>query len=244
MRTTNAGFVTLVTLAWSVAGAGAVLADGPNQAVLSGKNFWRVFGNGGTNPGLHFLGTTDHQDLVIKTNGTEAMRISAGGHLGVGAANPGVFGIPGPLFSLDVRNPNPFSPDTVVSISSDVGQATLRLHSLNQEAILGFGNGGEFSSSSLLLDKDTEALHFCVASTDNCQLATDVRLTIEPSGDVGVGTKTPQSALQVVGYAQLDLTSGTPPAADCDEASERGRMKVDSAGAALYVCVDAGWVAK
>jgi hypothetical protein len=46
------------------------------------------------------------------------------------------------------------------------------------------------------------------------------------------------------GYAQLALTSGAPPANDCDDSSERGRMKVDSAAGSLYICVDSGWVAK
>lgn len=61
------------------------------------------------------------------------------------------------------------------------------------------------------------------------------------AGNVGVGTATPQSALHVSGYLQLDLTSGAPPATDCSSA-RRGRMKVDSAAGVIYVCVDAGWV--
>jgi hypothetical protein len=193
---------------------------------------------------VNFLGTKDAQDLVLKTNSAEAMKITSLGHVGIGTADPGVFGIPGPLFSLDVRNPNSFSPDTVASISSHLGQARLELHSLAEEASLGFGNGEEFSSSAIALDRNTEALHFCVASTNNCQLATEVRLTIAPSGYVGVGTKAPLSALQVVGYAQLDLTPGAPPASDCDDAAERGRLKVDSAAGVLYLCADAGWLAK
>jgi len=61
---------------------------------------------------------------------------------------------------------------------------------------------------------------------------------------VGIGTSDPQSALQVAGYIQLDLTAGAPPAADCNEATERGRMQVDSSAGVLYVCVDSGWMAK
>ena len=69
-------------------------------------------------------------------------------------------------------------------------------------------------------------------------------LVVAPTGNVGIGTSDPQSTLQVNGYTQLDLTTGAPPAADCDEVSERGRMKVDSGAALLWVCVDSGWVAK
>lgn len=66
----------------------------------------------------------------------------------------------------------------------------------------------------------------------------------EEGGNVGVGTINPQSALQVVGYTQLDLTSGPPPGEDCDDATERGRMKVDSGAGVLYICVDGGWLGK
>ena len=65
-------------------------------------------------------------------------------------------------------------------------------------------------------------------------------------GNVGIGTTSPESALQVSGYTQLDLTSGAPPAPDCDEASEHGRMKVDAtAGVSLlYICTADEWVSK
>jgi hypothetical protein len=63
-------------------------------------------------------------------------------------------------------------------------------------------------------------------------------------GDVGIGTTSPQSALQVGGYVQLDVLSAAPPATDCDEASELGRMKVDVVNDLLYICTNSGWVAK
>lgn len=52
-------------------------------------NAWTTSGNAGINPAIDFLGTTDNKDLVIKTNGTEKMRITANGNVGVGLANPG-----------------------------------------------------------------------------------------------------------------------------------------------------------
>ena len=42
----------------------------------------------------------------------------------------------------------------------------------------------------------------------------------------------------------LDTLTAAPPAADCDDASERGRMKVDIANDLLYICTITGWVAK
>ncbi|MCP4668796.1 MAG: hypothetical protein GY849_20860, partial [Deltaproteobacteria bacterium] len=69
-------------------------------------------------------------------------------------------------------------------------------------------------------------------------------LVVSKEANVGIGTKSPNSALQVTGYVQLDTVSAAPPAADCDEASEEGRMKVDPTSELLYICVSSGWVTK
>ena len=57
------------------------------------------------------------------------------------------------------------------------------------------------------------------------QLSQDI-LSITEAGD-----------LNVAGYLQLDTVSSAPAAADCDEASEAGRMKVDPSSELLYICV-------
>ncbi len=49
---------------------------------------WVLEGNSGTTPGTDFLGTTDAQDLVIKTNNAERIRITSGGNVGIGTASP------------------------------------------------------------------------------------------------------------------------------------------------------------
>lgn len=83
-------------------------------------------------------------------------------------------------------------------------------------------------------------------TTENVTGTKDARMRIENNGNVGIGTgsATPTSTLQVNGYVQLALTSGVPPAADCDATEERGRMIVDNAAGNLYICMDSGWVAK
>ncbi len=51
---------------------------------------WLLSGNAGTTAGTDFIGTTDAQDLVFKTNGTENMRINHTlGYVGIGTPNPG-----------------------------------------------------------------------------------------------------------------------------------------------------------
>ena len=50
---------------------------------------WRINGNAGTVAGTNFIGTTDSVDFVTKTNGTERMRVTAAGKVGIGTNAPG-----------------------------------------------------------------------------------------------------------------------------------------------------------
>jgi hypothetical protein len=53
-----------------------------------GSSGWGITGNTGTAPATNFLGTTDAQDLVIKTNNTETIRILSDGSVGIGTTAP------------------------------------------------------------------------------------------------------------------------------------------------------------
>ncbi|WP_320815258.1 tail fiber domain-containing protein [Flavobacterium sp.] len=52
------------------------------------NNDWTLTGNAGTAPATNFLGTTDAQPLVIRTNNTEKIRIKSNGKVGIGEPNP------------------------------------------------------------------------------------------------------------------------------------------------------------
>ncbi|GBD07662.1 hypothetical protein HRbin21_01493 [bacterium HR21] len=56
---------------------------------LIGAHAWLLTGNGGTDPATNFLGTTDGQPLVIRTNNVERVRVTATGQVGIGTATPG-----------------------------------------------------------------------------------------------------------------------------------------------------------
>ncbi len=60
--------------------------DGKHASELIASG-WALAGNAGTAPGADFIGTTDAQDLVIKTAGTERLRVDAAGRVGIGAAS-------------------------------------------------------------------------------------------------------------------------------------------------------------
>ncbi len=49
---------------------------------------WQLAGNGGTTAGTDFLGTIDAEDLVIKSDNTERIRIESGGDIGINTSNP------------------------------------------------------------------------------------------------------------------------------------------------------------
>lgn len=75
------------------------------------------------------------------------------------------------------------------------------------------------------------------ATSFNC---TCQKLTTELTSDVRVTN----GDMQLDGYLRLGQTTGAPPAADCDAASEYGRMLTDPASGYLWICSSSGWNAK
>lgn len=51
-------------------------------------DFWGALGSAGTDPSVNFLGTTDTQDFILKTNNTERLRLSSDGNIGINTATP------------------------------------------------------------------------------------------------------------------------------------------------------------
>jgi hypothetical protein len=104
------------------------------------------------------------------------------------------------------------------------------------------------------IDTPTANIGTIMASTlsvnENAQVGNDLYVGngiiagtggIQSGGDVGV-----EGNLRVNGdYVQLPTINGVnPPSADCDEASEYGRMVVRVDTSILYICVVSGWVGK
>ena len=58
------------------------------NAAVGPNNDWSLTGNAGTAPATNFLGTTDLQDFVIRTNNTERMRLKNTGEVGLNIVNP------------------------------------------------------------------------------------------------------------------------------------------------------------
>ncbi len=61
-----------------------------NASTLGGQSGWSLTGNAGTNAAINFLGTTDANRLVFRTDNTEQATILANGFTGIGTDNPRV----------------------------------------------------------------------------------------------------------------------------------------------------------
>lgn len=99
-------------------GAGALTWQTPGAAAAS----WLLGGNATTNPTTQFLGTTDAQDLVLRTNNLERARISSNGFMAVNA--------PINAFGRFYSFTNTSGIDAVVGEASSFGSA----------GVIGYGN--------------------------------------------------------------------------------------------------------
>ena len=95
---------------------------------------WKLKGNAGTNPSTNFIGTTDAQDFVIRTDNTERARILATGELGISTTTP--------TQPLDVNGKMRYRPGADVDyilVSDDVdGNASWK----HPDSIATLGGGG------------------------------------------------------------------------------------------------------
>ena len=95
-----------------------------NPSALGGAAGWAPTGNSGMNPAVNFLGTTDAQPLVIRTNNIERMRVTATGNVGIGTTSPtarlevvGSLRVAGNLDVTGTKNfciPHPLEPERKV----------------------------------------------------------------------------------------------------------------------------------
>lgn len=58
------------------------------RPIMIGNLDWLLTGNAGTNPATQFIGTTDLQPIVFRSNNVEAMRIQTNGAIGIGTSAP------------------------------------------------------------------------------------------------------------------------------------------------------------
>ena len=140
---------------------------------------WKTTGNAGTDPANDFVGTTDEQPLILRTNGGEALRINPDGRVGVGTTAPAsqleIVGNwnDGQLGALKLTGDKP-------SIETSPGEFPQEM------------SRGPFTLGLVVLGTWS-------SSGRRGPLAFDHVLTLTPTGRVGIGTSTPSSQLEIVG---------------------------------------------
>jgi len=101
-------------------------------------------------------------------------------------------------------------------------------------------------STSFSYEYDPESGMFDTYIRNPCGRGVGCDLILDfPYGNVGIGTTTPRSTLQIEGdpgYLQIDALTEPPPSEDCDEGTEVGRMILQDPNY-LWICTSAGWKA-
>jgi len=141
---------------------------------------WSLTGNAGTTPGTDFVGTTDVNALVIKTNSVENMRITAAGNVGIGTNNPGL------KFEVAHNDPD----GGMILNHTNVGNAKSEIR-FSQNGVERWAIGNDYNR--------TGAQNFYIYDNDNLF----PRFFIDPVGNVGIGTPAPGARLEVAGAVKI-----------------------------------------
>jgi hypothetical protein len=133
------------------------------------------------------IGTLENTPLIFITNGTERIRITSTGSVGIGTSSPSgeldvTFSKASAVTNLYVRNPD------------NSGGAAIRVQSQTDahQVILGITDAGSGGRVGTLTNDD---FYFVTNNTE--------RLRIDTSGNVGIGTSSPSVKLEVAGAAKL-----------------------------------------
>lgn len=153
------------------------------------NNNWQTAGNSGLN-GNAFIGTTDGQPLMLKTNGQERLRVSGNGDVVL----PSLAGRPVRYLMVDSNG--------VIVPGAPQREGGSDLDSLfDCGTVLWNGLGNNVSPYCKLGSLNPAPLRFITAGQD--------RMRITPTGLVGVGTFNPRSALQVGDVHGVGLSGGS-----------------------------------
>jgi hypothetical protein len=194
-------------------------------AVLTSSNTgWSLTGNAGTDTTANFVGTTDDQDLVFRTNNTETMRLYSGGginlNVGTGAAtDPGdaIFasGTYANYFEFNIQNLSSehLASSDIVATADNGTESTFYVD-------LGINSSGYLNGNSNILNGPN--LAYLYANADDFKIGNGTpgkalvfftnptggtlntntangleRMRIDPAGYVGIGKANPSHLLHL-----------------------------------------------
>ena len=217
----NGGAVATGTIVYN----DATSAAGPNQ-VTPGYYFyngalwekltsgattnWSLTGNAGTTPGTNYVGTSDTQPLVVKTDNTERIRVEANGNVAIGTTTASN--------KLSVRHDEDGNGVMSVDNGTDGGFTGVYFRQNNAyRGHIGHVNTGgtsAFGGKGLYqLASGDRPMIFSVAPVGS-ELFSE-RMRINQVGNVGISTTNPTAKLTLgagtatINTAPLKFTAGT-----------------------------------
>ncbi|GBD04586.1 hypothetical protein HRbin20_00151 [bacterium HR20] len=193
---------------------------------------WAWVLSGNSISGSEFLGTTNNQSLVLKTNNVERLRITSSGNVGIGTSSPSTL--------LDVAGAANVSGDLTVGGNTTLGDASADQVTINAGTVTAANIPGGSTASDVVVRTGSGALEYrdaaglvsglawalmgnsgtnpstnFLGTTDAVDLVVRTnnteRLRITSGGNVGIGTTSPSALLDVAGTANIggSATIGT-----------------------------------
>jgi len=168
---------------------------------IASQSSWTLLGNAGTAPGTNFLGTTDAQALVLRTNNVERLRVNSTGELGIGTTAAAGYSL---HVGGTVGTPNVRLDATggVANVAIPVGfDRVLLSNALGQVSQTSYSALAAATAWTLLGNAATNPLINFLGTTDAQPLIISTnsleRIRVMSSGEVGIGTTAPATAFEV-----------------------------------------------
>ena len=193
------------------------------------------FANGGETGGSNrSLGNTDNYDLSILTNNQPRILIRNDGNVGIGTTDPTV--------SLQVEGTDaikiPSGTTAERPATAEVGQIRFNTDTSQYEAY----DGGVWGSIGGAVDVDQDTQIHVEKNADEDKIRFDTagteKMIIDTSGNVGVGTSDPRTALEVNGIIKT-TPAGIAPTCNADA---EGGVYYDDNTNHLYICNGTSWL--
>lgn len=164
---------------------------------------WSLSGNAGTTPTTNFVGTTDNQDLRLRTNNAERVIVSAAGNVGIGIAPTSKFHI----YEATGTIPTATTGTLVLDHGNTGGGSSIVFPSrVNNGSDYGYirydddtsGNGSTAENALLEIGVQNDVLG--VYQDD---------IAIMPSGNFGVDTRAPKAKFHNNGTTAFTIGNNT-----------------------------------
>jgi hypothetical protein len=164
---------------------------GPSGAI----NAWSLTGNAGTTPTANFIGTTDAQDWVIRTNNAERLRVRSNGNVGIGTNNPTQRFVVNNDFGIGIDSTVVITNAGNMGIGQPIPTTKLQVGTSDNLNWVGqFSNAGG-SGYGLLVKSGAQSSNVPVLEVQNN--AQNPILSVRSNNNVGVNTNNPLGRLYV-----------------------------------------------